>query len=307
MCTGERPAGPAVLTSGIFGPAAVGTLAALSCSSWPPLPLAHRCIPLSSSSPSPLPSPCSYSGSTLTKLIATVMSGVAIGLTAAALQLAVDVASRRRNALLDRLLDAPPPPEPGSLTPGSSSSLAGLATSLLLSSSLPRFFGALAGLSMGIVLLLTLVVALWAPKAAGGGVALVMAFLNGACLGWGRWPAGCGGVLRHSCIAQLHCYTQAAVLQCRLVTLLLPAHPCVLLPSRSIRCAAGNAIQGLLGWQVYVTKAIGTALARLAGLALGIEGERGCLHAAPNLGMCNAAAAATWCCRLMLGSAWLGA
>lgn len=245
----------------------------MSCSSCPPLPLARRCIPLSSS-------PCSYSGATLTKLIATVISGVTIGLTAAALQLAVDVASRRRNALLDRLLDAPPPPGPGGLTPGSSSSPAGLATSLLLSGSLPRFFGALAGLSVGIVLLLTLVVALWAPKAAGGGVALVMAFLNGVCLGWGRWPAGCGGVLRRSCIAQLHGYTQAAVLEYRHVTLLLPAHPCVLLPSRWFRCAAGNAIQGLLGWQVYITKALGTALARLAGLALGIEGEQGCLDAA---------------------------
>lgn len=41
--------------------------------------------------------------------------------------------------------------------------------------------------------------------------------------------------------------------------------------------AAGNAIQGLLNWQVYVTKSVGTALARLAGLALGIEGEHGWL------------------------------
>ncbi|KAI7842601.1 hypothetical protein COHA_003705 [Chlorella ohadii] len=140
-----------------------------------------------------------YSGSTLTKLIATVASGVAIGLTAAALQLAVDVASRRRNALLDRLLDVVPPAGPSS---GSLGSLAGH----LLSNGLLHFFGALAALSVGIVLLLTLVVALWAPKAAGGGVALVMAFLNGKRPG------------------------------------------------------------------VYVTKACGTALARLAGLALGIEG-----------------------------------
>ncbi len=129
-----------------------------------------------------------YSGSTLTKLVATVASGVAIGLTAAALQLAVDVASRRRNALLDRLLDVAPPAGPAG---GSLGSLAGQA---LLSGGLLHFFGALAALSVGIVLLLTLVVALWAPKAAGGGVALVMAFLNGKRPGFAEcWP--CNAVL----------------------------------------------------------------------------------------------------------------
>lgn len=36
--------------------------------------------------------------------------------------------------------------------------------------------------------------------------------------------------------------------------------------------SAGNAIQHLLGWRVFVTKLLGTATSRLAGLALGIEG-----------------------------------
>lgn len=36
--------------------------------------------------------------------------------------------------------------------------------------------------------------------------------------------------------------------------------------------SAGNAIQGLLSGRVYVAKLFGTAAARLAGLALGIEG-----------------------------------
>lgn len=121
---------------------------------------------------------CSYSGSTLTKLVATICSGIAIGLTATALQLAVDVASRRRNALLDRLLAARPPGGAGASSLGTSGGLGGLS---FFAGSLLRYFGALAGLSAGAVLLLTLVVALWAPKAAGGGVALVMAFLNGAC------------------------------------------------------------------------------------------------------------------------------
>lgn len=81
-------------------------------------------------------------------------SGVLIGLTAAALQLAVDLAARNRNALLDGLLTG--------------------------AAGLPRFFGALLAISSAAVLLLTLVVHFWAPKAAGGGVALVMAYLNGA-------------------------------------------------------------------------------------------------------------------------------
>lgn len=154
----------------------------------PRLPRGLLMLTVSNALPTPLPF-VRYSGSTLTKLIATVSSGVAIGLTAAALQLAVDVASRRRNALLDRLLDAVPPAGP------SSSSLGTLAGQLLLSGGLLHFFGALAALSVGIVLLLTLVVALWAPKAAGGGVALVMAFLNGkrpgGLLAGDCWPWKC--------------------------------------------------------------------------------------------------------------------
>ena len=86
------------------------------------------------------------------------------------LQVAVDATSRHRNALLDRLLDAAQPTGPGGPSLGS----------LMSSGGLLRFFGALAALSVAVVLTLTLVVALWAPKAAGGGVALVMAFLNGA-------------------------------------------------------------------------------------------------------------------------------
>lgn len=93
-----------------------------------------------------------YSGSTATKLAATVASGLAIGVTAAALQLAVDQLSRHRNAALDALV-----PRGG----------------------LPAFFGALMGLGGTAVLVTTLVVHLWAPRAAGGGVALVMALLNG--------------------------------------------------------------------------------------------------------------------------------
>lgn len=98
----------------------------------------------------------SYSGSTLTKVTATLVSGVAIGITAAALQLAVDEAARQRNALLGSLLDA---------------------------GGLPRFFAALLCISLAAVLAATAAVHLLAPRAAGGGVALVMAYLNGA---WGR-------------------------------------------------------------------------------------------------------------------------
>ena len=122
--------------------------------------------------------------------MATVCSGIAIGLTAAALQLAVDVASQRRNALLDRLLAAGPP---GSMPSGGLAAGGGLGALALFGGSLLSYFGALAALSTVAVLLLTLVVALWAPKAAGGGVALVMAFLNGKRLGFaGCWPWNAG-------------------------------------------------------------------------------------------------------------------
>lgn len=75
-----------------------------------------------------------------------MVSGIAIGLTAAALQLAVDEAARRRNALLD---------------------------TLLLRAGLAPYFAAMLAISVGVVLLSTLVVHCFAPKAAGGGVALV--------------------------------------------------------------------------------------------------------------------------------------
>lgn len=112
----------------------------------------------------PLPSvpPSSYSGSTLTKVVATLVSGIAIGLTAAAMQLLVDTATRHRNRLLSALLAAP------AAGPG------------LLQQPLARALGALLGVGLVAVLLTTLVVYYWAPKAAGGGVALV---------GWGHGAA----------------------------------------------------------------------------------------------------------------------
>lgn len=174
----------------------------------------------------------SYSGSTATKLVATVVSGVAIGLTAAALQVAVDAASHQRNALLDRLLNQ--------------------------GAGLPRFFGVLLGLVGAVVLALTLLVHWWAPRAAGGGVSLVMAFLNGACGG----RQGTGLHRLASCCKQ-----------CPIGLQQVPNCPtCVTAP------AAGNAIQNLLTWPVYATKLLGTAAARLAGLALGIEGGWGGWH-----------------------------
>ena len=88
---------------------------------------------------------CRYSGSTLTKMVATLASGIIIGLTAAALQLAVDLSIRRRNRLLGTLL------------------LQGL----------PPGFAAMLGISLATVLLATLAVHFCAPKAGGGGVALV--------------------------------------------------------------------------------------------------------------------------------------
>ncbi len=97
----------------------------------------------------------SYTGSTLTKVIATLVSGIAIGLTAATMQLLVDFATRHRNRLLSTLLAAP------AAGPG------------LLQQPLARALGALFGIGLAAVLVTTLVVHYWAPKAAGGGVALV--------------------------------------------------------------------------------------------------------------------------------------
>ncbi|PSC71122.1 H(+) Cl(-) exchange transporter 7 [Micractinium conductrix] len=93
-----------------------------------------------------------YSGATLTKVLATILSGIAIGLTAAALQLSVDWSTHHRNRALAALLAA-----------------ADLQHALL----------ALLGASAAAVLGATLLVHCWAPRAAGGGVALVMAYLNG--------------------------------------------------------------------------------------------------------------------------------
>lgn len=92
-----------------------------------------------------------------------MVSGVLIGLTAAALQLAVDLASRQRNATLDALLAARGP--------------------------LPAT-AALLGLSAGVVLLTTVVVHALAPRAAGGGVALVRGGWGGA--DWRRAGSGTG-------------------------------------------------------------------------------------------------------------------
>lgn len=141
---------------------------------------------------------CSYSGSTLTKLIATFLSGILIGLTATALQALVDLVCTHRNRLLDALRRGGGVPLHGALA-----ALQGL----------PLVFGAMLAISLSAVLASTLAVHCWAPRASGGGVALVMALLN------------------------------------------------------------GNAIAGLLSVKVYVAKLLGTAASRLAGLALGVEGE----------------------------------
>lgn len=71
------------------------------------------------------------------------------------MQLLADSATRRRNRLLSALLAAPP------------------AGPSLLQQPLAHALGALLGVGLVAVLLTTLVVHYWAPKAAGGGVALV--------------------------------------------------------------------------------------------------------------------------------------
>lgn len=178
-----------------------------------------------------------YSGSTFTKTVATVVSGVIIGVTAAALQLAVDLAARRRAAFLDALLQT---------------------------SGYPPFFAALLAISLGAVLATTLVVHFLAPKAAGGGVAAVMALLNGES---GRFrEAACRGQRGQACRS-----------------LYLSRHPPSPCPPVDNHAPAGNEIRGLLDGSIYVVKLLGTAAARLAGLALGIEGEQrppGCMQAA---------------------------
>ena len=112
---------------------------------------------------------CSYSGSTLTKMVATLGSGIAIGLTAAVLQLAVDYSIRRRNRLLGTLL------------------LQGL----------PPGFAAMLGISLAAVLLATLAVHYCAPKAGGGGVALVSRSTNSA------WYCPCGARPINPCLPHM--------------------------------------------------------------------------------------------------------
>ncbi len=109
---------------------------------------------------------CSYSGSTLTKTIATLVSGMAIGLTGAALQGTVDFCVHRRNALLDLLLR-----QAGSGPAAAAAAAAAAATAG--GAGVGAGYAALLGISLVAVALTTLVVHFWAPKAAGGGVALV--------------------------------------------------------------------------------------------------------------------------------------
>lgn len=197
----------------------------------------------------------SYSGATLTKLVATALSGVLIGLTAAALQLAVDVASRQRNAALDALLAAH-----GALP----------ATAALL------------GMSAGVVLATTVVVHALAPRAAGGGVALVR-WLAGL---WPARPAGLWGLPlqgrlqgRRAASRQAWDRQTGARAHIRLVLFLLTrarrwcTAPATSAPLPQVMALLnGNSIPGLLTGAVFAVKLLGTAASRLAGLALGIEG-----------------------------------
>jgi H+/Cl- antiporter ClcA len=137
---------------------------------------------------------------------ATFLSGIAIGLSAATLQAGVSLACRYRNHLLASLFQ-------GSGTPGGGTAVRYVADSL---QGLPLVFLCMLGISVTAVWLVTLVVFYHSPKASGGGVASVMALLN------------------------------------------------------------GNAIDGLLSGRVYVTKLLGTATSRMAGLALGVEGAGDC-------------------------------
>lgn len=85
------------------------------------------------------------------------------------MQGAAEVAEHRRNALLDWLLHN---------SPGAGGS-APLQRLLIRLQGLPLAWLAMMGVSVAAVWGATLAVACWAPRAAGGGVALVMALLNG--------------------------------------------------------------------------------------------------------------------------------
>lgn len=100
-----------------------------------------------------------YTGHTATKISTTLISGVGIGVTASLLQYLIDEGVKLRNGLLQHYASGPQ---------GDSNRM-----------KLWRVFGAQLSLSLCCVLLAAALVQIIAPKAAGAGVTLVMALLNG--------------------------------------------------------------------------------------------------------------------------------
>lgn len=149
------------------------------------------------------------------QVLATILSGIAIGLTAAALQLSVDWSTHHRNRALAALLAA-----------------ADLQHALL----------ALLGASAAAVLGATLLVHCWAPRAAGGGVALV----RGGGGGSERGPAtGCSVAPR-----------------CRLLLrpLVSALHACLAHTVASPSSSSYAIGHGLPQWQCDPSPAVGQSL-----------------------------------------------
>lgn len=206
----------------------------------------------------PLPPSCppaaGFTGHKAVTRMSTILTGMLIGLTAVAIQASIERLELLRNALLQGLFLA----------------------------DVRQAVGAWAGISIGFVLTSGTLVQLFAPKAAGAGVTLVMAFLNGALgagdggcrggvlggpascrsVGQALWRGRIGGGRAHmGLLAASRCQHFSLLQQLR-----TPACPCI-----AGRCA-GVDIRGLLSVPVFVLKVVGLVCSRMAGLAVGPEG-----------------------------------
>ncbi len=130
-----------------------------------------------------------YTGHTLGKFIVTMLTGIVVGGIAVLLTSCINLGLDTRNAYVQAIL---------------SSSEAGDAHAMWIA------FAFMLGSGLVCVLTAALMVQLWAPTAAGAGVSLVMAYLNGndvrGCVGGGGGIYVCEyGLLSATCILPSLC------------------------------------------------------------------------------------------------------
>ena len=213
---------------------------------------------------------CRCSGRTVSKLVATLLAGAAIGVAGQALQSAIEAGVAVHNQLLQTVF----------------------------ATGLGQAFAVEVVVSVSLVLAAGSMVLLFAPMAAGGGVAVRSPLLRASVAA--DCPAACpsdddsANLVPHLPAWQPQPASQLAI-PSPACPPFLPAYP---LPQAVMAALNGNDIPGLLGLDVFVVKLVGCVLSRVATLAVGVEGPMAHLGACLASALCRAEqgeAPGGWC------------